>query len=333
MSTACLTGMRVIVRLFNLCHPLRGEDLSPLSATRIPRGYRQILPVLRQELSCLAQMATFLLCAAEVALVLWAAGASDARSQPAPEDPRALVSQVVSNELEAQQNDNTYWMYVSEVQQPEKTQTQHVIETKEGSLTLLAAENGRALTPQQQHQEDKRINSLIHNPGELRKQKQEQERDAQKEQQLLKMLPDGFLYQYEADEGRNIRLSFRPNPKFRPPTREAKVFHAMQGTMLVDGVEKRLVELRGQLMRDVVFGWGIFGRLYAGGTFDVQQREVAPGHWEATLIDVHIRGKALFFKTINEQQHQVRSDFQQVSGTITLEQAAEMLKEQVTLAR
>jgi len=31
--------------------------------------------------------------------------------------------------------------------------------------------------------------------AELRKQKQEHERDAQKEQQLLKMLPDGFLYE------------------------------------------------------------------------------------------------------------------------------------------
>lgn len=147
------------------------------------------------------------------------------------------------------------------------------------------------------------------------------------------MLPEGFLYQYEADEGRNIRLSFRPNPKFRPPTTEAKVFHAMEGMMLVDATEKRLVELRGQLTRDVVFGWGILGRLYAGGTCDVQQTEVAPGHWEATLIDVHIRGKALFFKTINEQQHEVRSNFRQVAKNMTLQQAAEMLKEQATLAR
>ena len=142
------------------------------------------------------------------------------------------------------------------------------------------------------------------------------------------MLPDGFLYEYQGEEGRNVRLTFRPNPKFRPPTREAKVFHAMQGTMLVDAQERRLVELRGELMRDIVFGWGIFGRLYAGGTFNVQQREVAHGHWEATLIDVHIRGKALFFKTIGEQQHEARSDFRQVSGTITFEQAAATLKEQ-----
>jgi hypothetical protein len=270
---------------------------------------------------------------AAAALLLWAAASDEARCQLGAEEPQTLVRQVATNELQAQQNDDTYWMYVSEVQEPERTRTQHVIETKEGALTLLVAENGRSLTPQQQQQEDKRIQRLLHNPSELRKQKQEFERDAQKEQQLLKMLPDGFLYQYEAEEGRNIRLSFRPNTKFHPPTREAKVFHAMRGAMLVDGAEKRLIELRGQLMRDVVFGWGIFGRLYAGGTFDVQQTEVALGHWEATLIDVHITGKALFFKTISEQQHELRRDFRQVSGSITLEQAAEMLKKQAMLVR
>jgi hypothetical protein len=272
-------------------------------------------------------------CVAAVVLLLWAAALAHARSQAAEEDPQALVRQVVTNELAAQQNDNTYWMYVSELQEPGKEQTREVIETKEGALTHMVAENGQPLTPQQEQKEDKRIDSLIRNPSELRKQRQEHERDEQKEQQLLNMLPDGFLYQHESGEGRTIRLSFRPNPKFRPSTREAKVFHAMQGTMLVDTTEKRLLELRGRLMRDVVFGWGIFGRLYAGGTFDVQQTEVAPGHWEATLIDVHIRGKALFFKTINEQQHEVRRDFRQVSGSLTLEQAAEMLKKQAMLAQ
>ena len=267
------------------------------------------------------------------AVLLWAVAAGDARCQLGAEDKQALVRQVVANELQSQQNDDTYWLYVSEVQEPDKTRTKYVIETREGALTLLAAENGQAVTPQQQQQEDKRINSLIHNPGELKKQKQEHERDAQKEQQLLKMLPEGFLYQYEGEEGRNIRLTFRPNPKFRPPTREAKVFHAMQGTMLLDATEKRLVELRGQLLRDVVFGWGLFGRLYAGGTFAVQQTEVAPAHWEATLIDVHIKGKALFFKTISEQQHEVHRDFRQASGNLTLEQAAEVLKQQVTVGR
>ena len=101
----------------------------------------------------------------------------------------------------------------------------------------------------------------------------------------------------------------------------------MQGTMIVDNPSKRLRELRGQLVRDVVFGWGILGRLRKGGVFEVRQQEVAAAHWELTLVDVHITGKALFFKTIGEQQHEERSGFREVPGDLTPVQAVEMLKQ------
>jgi hypothetical protein len=77
----------------------------------------------------------------------------------------------------------------------------------------------------------------------------------------------------------------------------------------------------------VVFGWGILGRLHKGGVFEVRQDEVAAGHWELTLVDVHITGKALFFKTIGEQQHEERSAFREVPGNLNLAQAVEMLKQ------
>jgi hypothetical protein len=41
---------------------------------------------------------------------------------------------------------------------------------------------------------------------------------------------------------------------------------------------------------------------------------------------VHIEGKALFFKSIGEQQDEVQTDFMQMPKGITLEQAAEMSK-------
>jgi hypothetical protein len=41
---------------------------------------------------------------------------------------------------------------------------------------------------------------------------------------------------------------------------------------------------------------------------------------------VHIEGKALFFKTIGEQQEEVQTEFTQVPAGTTLEQAAEMSK-------
>jgi len=105
------------------------------------------------------------------------------------------------------------------------------------------------------------------------------------------------------------------------------MFHAMEGTMIVDDSSKRLGELRGRLLTDVVFGGGILGRLHRGGMFNVRQEEVAPGQWELTLVDVHITGKALFFKTIGEQKNEERSDFREAPSNLTLARAVEMLKE------
>jgi hypothetical protein len=117
--------------------------------------------------------------------------------QPQPaEDPQALVREVVRNELQAQQWDQTRWMYVSPEQQPRGDQTKKVIETTEGAISRTIAENSHPLTFEQQRRQDQRLQQIIRDPKELKKQKQEQERDKQKEQQLLAMMPDGFLYEY-----------------------------------------------------------------------------------------------------------------------------------------
>jgi len=46
----------------------------------------------------------------------------------------------------------------------------------------------------------------------------------------------------------------------------------------------------------------VLGHLNRGGKFEVRQTEVAPGHWEMTALNVEMKGKALFFKTIGVQE-------------------------------
>lgn len=40
--------------------------------------------------------------------------------------------------------------------------------------------------------------------------------------------------------GNSIRLKFRPDPKYQPTSNEAKVFHSMEGVLLVDAKQARL---------------------------------------------------------------------------------------------
>jgi hypothetical protein len=107
---------------------------------------------------------------------------------------------------------------------------------------------------------------------------------------------------------------------------EARVMGAMSGEMVVDQAQHRIRTIKGHLTKDVTIGWGILGRLKAGGTFDVERRQVAPSKWQITATSVHIAGHALFFKTISENQDEVKSDFVEVPSSTTLEEAANLLQ-------
>ena len=100
----------------------------------------------------------------------------------------------------------------------------------------------------------------------------------------------------------------------------------MAGTLVVNKAQKRIETISGKLTQDITIGWGLLGRLHEGGTFRVERREVAPELWQIVETHVHIEGKALFFKTIGEQQDEIQTEFTQVPDGTTLEQAAEKTK-------
>jgi hypothetical protein len=243
-----------------------------------------------------------------------------------------LVRRVIANELRMQDQDHSHWMYHLETVKAGVKETKIVAGTKDGSLALLIARNDHPLTDDQLKQEEQRMNSFIHDQAEQQKQKRAAQEDGAKTKQLLSMLPDAFVFSYEqgnGDSGETVTLDFKPNPGFHPSTREAHVFHEMEGKLTLNRKEDRLAEMNGRLMHDVKFGGGILGHLDQGGTFDVRQDRVGADYWEITRLKVNMKGKALFFKTIGVEQDETRSHFQQIPDTVTLAQAGDLLLKEV----
>ena len=209
-----------------------------------------------------------------------------------------------------------------------------VIETNQGNLERLVERNGKPLDAAEQKKEDQRIHALIGDPDRLRKKEQERKHDARQAQSMLRILPHAMLFTQQDRRGNIVRLSFRPNPAYSPPSREAMVFHHMSGTMWVDARQLRLVRIDGTLMDEVKFGAGLLGHLDKGGTFSVQDSELAPGVWDTTYLDVKMHGKALFFHTIAVSEREIHADYRRVPQNLTLAQAAALLEKQdVKLAR
>ncbi len=104
----------------------------------------------------------------------------------------------------------------------------------------------------------------------------------------------------------------------------------MTGNIWVDGKQSRVEEVRGDLTQAVKFGGGLLGHLDPDGDFDVKQAEIAPGFWELTVLDVHMKGKVLFFKTIGVRQDYSRSDFKRMPDDLIPAKAAEILNKEAT---
>jgi hypothetical protein len=226
----------------------------------------------------------------------------------AQSNSRELVSKMVAKELEAQKQPR-YWMYLDSKKSPARLEVTRVVQTPQCWLTWPLSINGHPPTEGERKHAREQIEHLVSDSDVRKKNRDEIDSDRRKSAEMLKMLPDAFLFSRDGRQGKSIRLKFRPNPEYHPTTNESKVFHSMDGVLLIDAKQTRLAQLSGTLASDVDFGFGILGKLKKGGTFEVTQSEVAPGDWEVSVLDVHISGRALFFHTIGEEQHEVKSQF------------------------
>ena len=254
-----------------------------------------------------------------VGLIL--AGMSPVRAQQTG-DAKAIVTTAMNAELAADANDHSRWKYRDD--QRDAGTVSIVVQTDSGSVKRVIVRNGKPLSETDAKAEDAKVQSFIHDPSEIEKQKKDAAQDGKNATELLKMLPEAFLWKVQSEDADRRTLHFEPNPKFDPPDMQSRVLGMMMGELVMDRQQHRIETISGRLTQDVMIGWGLLGRLKAGGTFRVERRQVAPGLWQITETHVHIEGKALLFKNIGQHQDEVQTDFTQVPGATTLEQAAQM---------
>ena len=248
-----------------------------------------------------------------------------AASAAAAQSPRDVVRRAVETELNASRNDHSHWLYFEVDRQPSKTVKQWVAEARSVSLKRVTELNGQPLPESQQRQQ---MGAFIQDSSAQSKQKKSGQHDDQQAAELLQMLPDAFVWTNEGEKGNEILMHFKPNPQFHPPDLEARVFAAMEGDMAIDREQYRIASLKGRLIHDVKIGYGLLGDLEAGGTFDVERHELRPKVWEITETHVHIQGHALIFKTISEQEDDVKTHFEEIAATTSLQQAKDALLHQ-----
>lgn len=216
------------------------------------------------------------------------------------------------------------------------TQTMLYIQTREAIAGLVIAINDKPLTEEQHKGESQRVQRFIDDPEEMKKKQKQEKENIERVTRIIRALPEAFLYERDGVEmgkqglgktGEELtRLSFRPNPKYDPPSRIEQLLTGMQGHVLIDTKVNRFAMIDGTLQKDVSFGWGILGHLDRGGHIVIQQADVSDKHWQITEIDMTFTGKILLFKSINAQSHETYSDFHPVDSNLTFAQGVDLLK-------
>ena len=180
------------------------------------------------------------------------------------------------------------------------------------------------------------MQNYVKSPEELNRKRKQEREDAERAAKIMRALPDALLYEADGTElgtdnvgqpgDELVRLKFRPNPGYNPPSRVEQVLTGMQGHLLIDAKENRIAKIDGTLQKEVGFGWGILGHLDRGGRFLVQQADVGNQVWEVTRIELDFTGRVLFVKKLNIRSSDVFSEFHPVPSSLTFAQGVELLK-------
>lgn len=186
-----------------------------------------------------------------------------------------------------------------------------IVPTGTGNLKILLRESGRDVDPaayRQQliawrdvlelmlKQDDPRTKAAY-----AKAQKKKQDRAelvaATRQAYLLKWLGQETVYGHACDV-----LDLTPNPDFHPKSIYQDAMTRLTAKIWIDPASLQMMRGEAHVTKDISIGAGILGKLYRGGVFYLDQREVAPGIWLPSRYQFDFSGRKFLF-TFEEHQY------------------------------
>jgi hypothetical protein len=261
-------------------------------------------------------------------LLFGVAPASTATAQtskvPATTAQLELIARSTANELEALENP-TRFQYQERLEWSWGAETRSVIETPEGRADRVVLFRDEPLSSEQQAKQEHRLQKLLSDRDAVKNELQDQKAETQRRIRMVRAFPRAFFFDFAGSENGLLRFDFRPNPEFSPKDRETQMYRGMEGKVWLEPVQERIVQIQGRLVKDVSFGWGIFGRLNKGGIYEITQTQLSPGRWRITTLNVEVKGRTFFLGSFRFQRRESNSRFRRVSSGMTYTAAVQAL--------
>ena len=259
-----------------------------------------------------------------IALLLTCTALAQKQHHPASADDLALIQRASESEIAELENPKPY-RYQERLDWNWGSETRSVIATAGGRADRIILFNDEPLSPEQQAKQEHRLNKLLSDHDALKNELKDQESETQRRVRLVKAFPKAFIFGFAGSEKGLLRFDFRPDPDFSPKDRETQMYRGMEGSVWIDSLRERIVRVEGVLVKDVSFGWGVVGRLYKGGIYEIAQTRLSPGGWRITHMNIDLKGKMFLFNSFRFQRKETDSHFQPVSSHMTLPEAIQEL--------
>jgi hypothetical protein len=252
------------------------------------------------------------------------AAAQAGRAPVPPVDYLALIERAVENETRALEApvpfefmERLTWSWGSE--------TRSVIETAQGRADRIVLFRDQPLQPDQQQKQTHHLEKLLRDRDAVKDELQDQRSESERRIKMIKALPRALIFEFAGRENGLLRFTFRPDPEFSPRDHETQMYRGMEGALWLEPRQERIVRMEGRLVKDVSFGWGIFGKLNKGGSYEIGQTQVAPGIWRITTLNIDVKGRVFLLNGFHLFRQENNSRFRPASASMTYREAVQAL--------
>ena len=243
-----------------------------------------------------------------------------------PSEPTGtLVKEACFNAMQ-QREAKSLWSYRVERHEDKHIILEQVIETVDTPVTHLLAIDGHAPTATQRKEEDDRHRRLLRNSAGPSALKKDHDEDSKKMEEMLRIIPEAFVFQDLGKQRGLEKIAFHPNPDFKPKTYEQRVLHSLVGTAFIDLHDKQIARISATLAQRVEFGLGLLGRVDKGGSMNITRTRLSEGVWQISMEKIDFSGRMAIFKSLNKRKDEQRSDFKPVAPGMTIAQVLDELE-------
>lgn len=215
-----------------------------------------------------------------------------------------------ANEIKVLKFDTMFLRYQVHIVDSKGDKIRDVIESRDGTVARMVMRDGRALTKDEDEGERARLQAMLDSPAAFARHIKSDQTGKKLAADMIEQVPAAMVFSYTAGQPQRaghpagdpaeVVVDFTPDPNWKAPTMTAEALTGMRGRAWIDARTHTLTRLEGEIFRGVNLGWGLFARLYPGGSVTFDQIQVGNQRWIFSQFSQHLLVRALMVKTIKQ---------------------------------